>query len=64
MRTGSAIYTSLAIVVAATLSACAGMAYAAAPPQLAARLQQHVCQVASTEHNTSKPQALEAAARI
>ena len=63
MRTGSAIYTSLAIVVAATLSACAGMAYAAAPHQLAARLQQHVRQVASTEHNKSKPQALEAAAR-
>ena len=63
MRTTSAFYTSLAILVAATLSACASMAHAAASPQLAARLLQHVRQVASSEHNKSKPEALEAAAR-
>ena len=63
MRSSSAFHTTLAILVAGTLLACATMVSAAAPPQLAARLQQHVRQVASTEHNTRKPEALEAAAR-
>ena len=51
------------VLAAFALIVVANMDARSAPPSLAARLEQHVRAVASTEHNTSKPVALDAAAR-
>lgn len=52
----SILFAILALIAIATMSA-------PAPPTLDQRLSQHVHKVASVEHNTSKPRALEDAAR-
>ena len=62
-RCASPTQKTIATIIATVLFVFTTMAFASAPPQLAARLQQHVRHVASVEHNTSKPKELEAAAR-
>ena len=62
MRAGVSAFVK-AIVALMTLALIVAFAMAAriAPASLAARLEQHVRAVASTEHNTSKTKALDAA---
>lgn len=59
----SASFKTIGALVALALIVSATMAARSDPPSLAARLEQHARAVASEDHNTSKLQALDDAAR-